>query len=41
MNKILVLYCSRYGHVAKLAAAIWEGARSVPDTEVVIKRVPS
>ena len=40
MTKILVLYYSRYGHVSKLAAAIAEGARSVPDTEVVIKRVP-
>src|SRR5689334_21730404 len=40
MTKILVLYYSRYGHIAKLAAAIAEGAGSVPDTEVVIKRVP-
>jgi len=40
MTKILVLYYSRYGHIAKLAAAIAEGARSVPDTEVIIKRVP-
>lgn len=40
MTKILVLYYSRYGHIARLAASIVEGARSVPDTEVVIKRVP-
>jgi len=40
MTKVLVLYYSRYGHVSKLAAAIAEGARSVPDIEVVIKRVP-
>jgi len=40
MTKILVLYYSRYGHIDKLATAIAEGARSVPDTEVVIKRVP-
>ena len=40
MTKILVLYYSRYGHVAQLATAIAEGARSVPETEVVIKRVP-
>jgi NAD(P)H dehydrogenase (quinone) len=40
MTRILVLYYSRYGHIAKLAAAIAEGARSVPNTEVVIKRVP-
>jgi len=40
MTKILVLYYSRYGHVATLAATVAEGVRSVPDTEVVIKRVP-
>jgi NAD(P)H dehydrogenase (quinone) len=40
MTKILVLYYSRYGHVATLATAIADGARSVPDTQVVIKRVP-
>lgn len=40
MTKILVLYYSRHGHVTKLATAIAEGARSVPDTAVVIKRAP-
>lgn len=40
MTKILVLYYSRYGHVAKLATAIAEGARNIKDTEVLIKRVP-
>lgn len=40
MTKILVLYYSRYGHIASLASAIAEGARSVPKSEVVIKRVP-
>lgn len=40
MSKILVLYYSRYGHVARLATAIAEGARSVKDAEVHIKRVP-
>lgn len=40
MTKILVLYYSRYGHVAKLAEAIAEGARAVNGTEVVLKRVP-
>jgi multimeric flavodoxin WrbA len=29
-----------YGHTAYLAAAVAEGARSVSDTEVVVKRVP-
>jgi NAD(P)H dehydrogenase (quinone) len=40
MTKILVLYYSRHGHVAKLATVIAEGALSVPKTEIVIKRVP-
>lgn len=40
MTKILVLYYSMYGHVEKLAAAVAEGARSVADTEVTVKRVP-
>ncbi len=40
MTKILVLYYSRYGHVAKLAEAIAAGARGVKDAEVIIKRVP-
>lgn len=40
MAKILVLYYSSWGHVATMADAIAEGARSVPGTEVTIKRVP-
>ena len=40
MTRILVLYYSMYGHVELLAAAIAEGARSVDDTAVSVKRVP-
>jgi NAD(P)H dehydrogenase (quinone) len=40
MTKILVLYYSMYGHVETLAKAVAEGARSVKDVEVTIKRVP-
>lgn len=40
MTKILVLYYSMYGHIETLAQAVAEGARSVPDSEVTIKRVP-
>ena len=40
MTKVLVLYYSSYGHVEQMAGAVAEGARSVPGTEVVIKRVP-
>ncbi|WP_039457166.1 NAD(P)H:quinone oxidoreductase [Candidatus Jidaibacter acanthamoebae] len=40
MSKILVLYYSMYGHVKTLAESVCEGARSVPGTEVVLKRVP-
>ncbi len=40
MTKVLVLYHSSYGHLESFADAIAEGARSVPGTEVTIKRVP-
>lgn len=40
MAKILVLYYSSYGHIEQMAKAVAEGARSVPGTEVTIKRVP-
>src|ERR1700752_4072236 len=40
MAKILVLYDSAYGHVARMAHAVAEGARSVAGSEVSIKRVP-
>ncbi|HYC05061.1 MAG TPA: NAD(P)H:quinone oxidoreductase [Azospirillaceae bacterium] len=40
MAKILVLYYSSYGHIEQMATAVAEGARSVADTEVTIKRVP-
>ena len=40
MAKVLVLYFSMYGHVETLAGAVAEGARSVPGTEVSVKRVP-
>jgi NAD(P)H dehydrogenase (quinone) len=40
MSNILVLYYSMYGHVEALAKAVAEGARSVEDVEVAIKRVP-
>ena len=40
MSKILVLYYSAYGHIETMAEAVADGARAVPGTEVVIKRVP-
>lgn len=40
MAKVLVLYHSSYGHLETFAAQVAEGARSVPGTEVTIKRVP-
>jgi NAD(P)H dehydrogenase (quinone) len=39
MAKVLVLYYSTYGHIETMAGAVAEGARSVPGTEVTIKRV--
>ena len=40
MAKVLVLYYSMYGHIETMANTVAEGARSVPDTEVTLKRVP-
>ncbi len=40
MAKVLVLYYSAYGHIERMAQAIAEGARSVAEVEVTIKRVP-
>ena len=40
MTRVLVLYYSMYGHVETLAKAVADGARSVEDVEVTIKRVP-
>lgn len=40
MAKVLVLYYSMYGHIETMANAVVEGARSVSDTEVTLKRVP-
>lgn len=40
MSKTLILYYSTYGHIEKLAEAIADGVRSVPNSDVVIKRVP-
>ena len=40
MTKVLILYYSMYGHVEILANTAAEGARSVADTEVSVKRVP-
>ena len=40
MAKVLVLYYSSYGHISTMAQAAAEGARSVPGTEVTVKKVP-
>jgi NAD(P)H dehydrogenase (quinone) len=38
--KVLVVYYSMYGHVYKMAEAAAEGARSVPNVEAILRRVP-
>lgn len=38
--KLLVVYHSLYGHIATMADAVAEGARSVQGVDVAIKRVP-
>ena len=40
MARVLVLYHSTYGHIEAMAQAEAEGAKSVPGTQVDIKRVP-
>ncbi|MFV0595658.1 NAD(P)H:quinone oxidoreductase [Shewanella sp.] len=40
MTKVLVLYYSSYGHIETMASAVAEGAASVDNVEVTIKRVP-
>lgn len=40
MAKILVLYYSSYGHTEVMAHAVAEGARSVANASVHVKRVP-
>jgi len=39
MNKILVLFDSKSGNVAQMAALVAEGAQQVPDTEVRVRHV--
>lgn len=39
MTKVLVLYYSSWGHVETMAQAVAEGARSIADVQVDIKRV--
>ena len=37
--KVAIIYYSMYGHVYQLARAVEEGAKSVPGTEVLLRRV--
>ena len=39
-TRVLVLYYSMYGHVETMAQAVVEGASSVLDVQVTLKRVP-
>jgi NAD(P)H dehydrogenase (quinone) len=40
MTKVQIVFYSMYGHVYRLAEAVAEGARQVPNTEVSIYQVP-
>ena len=40
MSKILVLYYSSYGHIEQMAQAQADGAARVPNSSIVVKRVP-
>ena len=39
-TRVQIVFYSTYGHVHRLAEAVAEGARSVPDTEVELLQVP-
>ena len=39
-TKVLVVYYSMYGHTRRMADAVAEGAREVPDVDVELRRVP-
>jgi multimeric flavodoxin WrbA len=38
-NRILVLYDSKSGNVAQMAQLVAEGARTIPETEVRVRRL--
>ncbi len=38
--KVLVVFYSMYGHIYKMAQAVAEGAKEIPEAEVVLRRVP-
>jgi len=38
--KVLIVYYSMYGHIARMAEAVAEGAREVKGADVVLRRVP-
>lgn len=38
--KVLVVYCSMYGHIYKMAETAAQGARSAAGVEAVLRRVP-
>jgi len=40
MAKVQIVFYSMYGHVYRLAEAVAEGARKVPDTQVELYQVP-
>src|SRR6516164_9629656 len=37
---VLVVYYSAYGHTYRMAQAVEEGAKSVPDSQVRLRRIP-
>lgn len=39
-TNILVVYYSTYGHIYQMAQAVTDGARSIPDADVRLRRVP-
>jgi len=38
--KVLIVYYSMYGHIHRMAEAVAEGVREVPEAEALLRRVP-
>ncbi len=39
-TNVLIVYYSAYGHVYRMAQAVVEGAKSVEDAEIRLRRIP-
>lgn len=40
MVRLMILYYSMFGHIHRMAEAVADGAREIPGTDVILRRVP-